>query len=69
MPGITCNDGPQVYREWLGIKYVNPWIKVKKCISYGCKSSEVKKITKKILLRDTSYFMYTVNQHVKCINS
>ena len=66
MPGIKCVDGPQVYREWLGIQFADPWIKVKRCISYNCKPSEVKKITKSKSLRDTKITMYTVDQHVKC---
>ena len=69
MPGIRCNDGPHVYREWLGIKYVDPWIKVKRCISYRCKPLEVKKITKPKSLGHTKNTMYTVDEHVKCINS
>ena len=69
MPGIRCNDGPHVYREWLGIKYVDPWIKVKRCISYRCKPLEVKKITKLKSLTHTKITMCTVDQHVKCTNS
>ena len=64
MPGIGCSDGPQVYHEWLGIEFVDPWIKVKRCIN--CKPSEVKKITKHKLRRDTGYTTYIVDKHVKC---
>ena len=67
--GIRCDDGPQVYREWLGRQFVDPWIKVEKCISYRCKPSEVKKITKRKSLKDSSNTTCTVDQHVKCINS
>ena len=66
MPRIGCNDGPQVYREWLGIKYVHPWIKVKRCISYRCKPSEVKTIRKTRLLKDTTYTTLSIDEHVKC---
>ena len=66
MPGIGCNDGPHVYREWLGIQYVNPWIKVKRCISYGCKASEVKKIKKTKALKDSENTKCTLDEHVKC---
>ena len=62
--GIGCNDGPQVYHEWLGIEIVDPWIMVKRCIN--CKPSEVKKITKHKLRRDTGYTTYIVDEHVKC---
>ena len=69
MQGIRCDDGPQVYREWLGIQFVDPWIKVKRCISYRCKPSKVNKITKPKSLKDMRYTTCTVNEHVKCINS
>ena len=66
MPAIRCNHGPQVYREWLDKQYVDPWIKVKRCINYRCKPSEVKKITKLKRRRDTRLATYTVDQHVNC---
>ena len=66
MPGIGCNDGPHVYREWLGSQFVDPWIKVKRCISYRCKPSEEKKIAKLKISKDTSKMMFKVDQHVKC---
>ena len=66
MQGIRCDDGPQVYREWLGIKYVNPWIKVKRCISYKCNPSEVKNIIRPKLLKDTRSTTCTIDEHVKC---
>ena len=62
--GIGCNDGPQVYHEWLGIEIVDPWIMVKRCIN--CKPSEVTKITKVKLRRDTGNTTYIVDEHVKC---
>ena len=68
MPGIRCVDGPQVYHEWLGIQIVDPWIKVKRCISYKCKPS-VKKITKQKERKDLSNTTFTVDQHVNCTNS
>ena len=69
MPGIRCNDGPHVYREWLGSQFVDPWIKVKRCISYRCKPSEVKKIKKSKSLKYLSNTKYTVIQHVNCTSS
>ena len=69
MPGIRCVDGPQVYHEWLGIQIVDPWIKVKRCISYKCKPSEVKRITKSKSHKHTKITMSTVDQHVNCTNS
>ena len=65
--GIKCNDGPQVYREWLGIQYVNPWINVKRCINYRCKPS-VKKLRKVTPVKRTGLSIITVIQHINCTN-
>ena len=66
---MRCNDGPQAYREWLGGDFVDPWIKVKRCISYRCKPSEVKKLTQAKLRKDSLKIINTVDHHVKCTNS
>ena len=68
MPGIKCVDGPQVYREWLGSQFVDPWIKVERCISYRCIPSKMK-ITKQKSLKETGKTMCTVDQHVNCTSS
>ena len=65
MPGIRCDDGPQVFREWLGRQFVDPWIKVERCISYKCKPL-VKKFTKGKLRKNTLRTIITVDDHVKC---
>ena len=69
MRGITCDGGPQVYREWLGSQFVDPWIEVQRCIkSYQCKAS-VKKITEVKSLKVTGNITCTVDQHVQCTKS
>ena len=67
MRGITCDGGPQVYREWLGRQFVDPWIKVQRCIklSYRCKPS-VNKFTKVKSLKVTGNVACIVDQHVQC---